>query len=66
MANLFFKKRKQNEKGEAANKKIEVTIEQVRQAVNEYADGLPKGISLRSIVLDDHSINFDLLKEHSC
>ncbi len=59
---MFFKKRKKEEKGEANTQPIDVTIEKVRQAVNEYADGLPKGISLRSIVLDDHSINFDVLK----
>lgn len=59
---LFFKKQKRNEKGEQ-RKQIHVTIDEVRKAVNEYADRLAKGVSLRSIVLDDHSIDFDLLKE---
>lgn len=62
MRSLFFKKWKKESKGEESYPTISVTIEQVRQAVNEYADGLAKGISLRSIVQDDHSINFDLLK----
>ncbi|MCT8136950.1 DUF3939 domain-containing protein [Anaerobacillus sp. CMMVII] len=57
---MFFNKKPKKEKEEV--KIIQVTIEQVRQAVNEYADGLAKGISLRSIVLDDHSIDFDQLK----
>lgn len=60
---MFFKRKKDKEKGEKEYKMIDVTIDQVRQAINKYADGLDKGISLRTIVLDDHSINFDLLKD---
>ncbi len=59
---LFFKKSNKKEKGAEEYQVIDVTIEQVRQAINEYADGLAKGISLRSIVLDDHSIDVDQLK----
>lgn len=59
---LFFKGPKGKKKGEEKEQIIDVTIEQVRQAVNKYADGLKKGISLRSIILDDHSIDFSLLK----
>lgn len=59
---MFFKNRKKKQEGEERNQAIEVTIERVRQAVNEYADGLKTGISLRSLVQDDHSIDFDLLK----
>lgn len=59
---MFFKKRNKEVKGEQNETQIEVTLDQVRQAVNEYADGLETGISLRSIVLDDRSIDFRLLK----
>ncbi|RXJ00411.1 DUF3939 domain-containing protein [Anaerobacillus alkaliphilus] len=59
---MFFKKRNQKQKGVVQYQAINVSIEQVRQAVNEYADGLAKGISLRSIVRDDHSIDVDVLK----
>ncbi|MFN7252875.1 MAG: DUF3939 domain-containing protein [Anaerobacillus sp.] len=59
---MFFKKRNKNQKGETNTQQIDVTLDRVRQAVNEYADGMERGISLRSIVLDDHSIDFDLLK----
>ncbi|OIJ17261.1 hypothetical protein BKP37_01800 [Anaerobacillus alkalilacustris] len=59
---MFFKKRKSKQKGEVKEQIINVTIDQVRQAVNEYADGLKQGISLRTLILDDHSIDFHLLK----
>lgn len=59
---MFFKKSQNKREGDGKSQVIDVTVEQVRQAVNEYADGLQQGISLRSLVLDDHSINFDLIK----
>lgn len=59
---MFFKKRKRSQKGETLNQPLELTIEQVRQGINEYTSTLPKGVSLRSIILDDLSINYELLK----
>jgi hypothetical protein len=59
---LFFNKKHKKQKGEEDVQFIDVNLEQVRQAVNEYADGLEKGISLRSLIQDDHSIDFGLLK----
>lgn len=64
MSSLFFKnkKEKENEKATTNNQIIDVTLEQVRRAINVYAGGLEPGISLRAIVLDDYSIDFDQLK----
>lgn len=62
MSSLFFKNEKRKEKERKNDQIIEVTLEQVRQAINVYADGLEPGISLRAVVLDDYSIDFEQLK----
>lgn len=62
MSSLFFKNRKKNERATRNDQIIEVTLEQVRQAINVYAHGLKPGISLRAVVLDDYSIDYDQLK----
>lgn len=62
MSSLFFKNKKENEKATRNDQVIEVTLEQVRQAIIVYADKLAPGISLRAIVLDDYSIDYDQLK----
>ncbi|MGJ9385160.1 DUF3939 domain-containing protein [Salipaludibacillus sp. CF4.18] len=66
---MFFRKaRKENKKKEGEEevvvKDIEATIEEVRTAVNEFALNLDNGISLRSIVLDTHEIDFELLHSY--
>ncbi|MFA9559240.1 DUF3939 domain-containing protein [Evansella sp. AB-rgal1] len=66
---MFFWKSGKNKKKEDDGKSKEipivtVTIDDVRKAVNDYASNLPKGVSLRSIVLDTHEIDFNLLHTH--
>ncbi|MDG5786255.1 DUF3939 domain-containing protein [Evansella sp. AB-P1] len=64
---LFWKKRKNGKKSTSGSQNshnvpiISATIDDVRKAVNDYASTLQKGVSLRSIVLDNHEIDFDLL-----
>ncbi|WP_209124062.1 DUF3939 domain-containing protein [Alkalihalobacillus sp. BA299] len=57
---MFWKKKRKKE--EEKHQEIEVTIDEVRQAIKQCASDMPIGISLRSLVLDDYSINFELLK----
>ncbi|UTW70294.1 hypothetical protein KHA80_06920 [Anaerobacillus sp. HL2] len=42
MSRLFFKGRKKKQKGEEKEHIIDVTIDEVRQAVNKYVDGLKR------------------------
>ncbi|OLO28224.1 hypothetical protein BTR23_18265 [Alkalihalophilus pseudofirmus] len=58
---MFWKKKRKKEEEEL--QEIEVTIHEVRQAIKQCASNMPIGVSLRSLVNDDHSINFDLLKK---
>ncbi|UCZ54109.1 DUF3939 domain-containing protein [Bacillus shivajii] len=64
---MFFGKRRKK-KNEAERKKevkvVSVTIDDVREAVNNYAKSLQKGVSLRSIVLDSHEVDYDLLCDY--
>lgn len=39
-------------------------IDTVKKAVREFADQAPKGVTTRTLVKDDHSIDFDLLKPY--
>jgi hypothetical protein len=41
---------------------IDVSLEEVRQVIKESANTLPIGISMRTFINDDHSIDFSLLK----
>ncbi|MDE5414870.1 DUF3939 domain-containing protein [Alkalihalobacterium chitinilyticum] len=60
---MFWKrKRKKEEEEERNQQEIDVSIDEVRQAIKQCASDMPMGISLRSLVNDDHSINFKLLK----
>ncbi|WP_096201662.1 DUF3939 domain-containing protein [Bacillus sp. FJAT-45350] len=54
-----WKKKKKKEEELPA---IDVSLDEVRQAVKDRANSLPLGVSLRTYINDDHSINFDLLK----
>ncbi|ADU29254.1 DUF3939 domain-containing protein [Evansella cellulosilytica] len=61
---MFFKKRKKNgdtQEEKREEKIVTVTIDEVRAAVNKYANNMQKGISLRSIVLDNNEIDFEAL-----
>ncbi|SDY34387.1 Protein of unknown function [Evansella caseinilytica] len=63
---FFFKGARKKKRKELPEQKLpeilSLTMEDVRQAVNEYASNLPKGISLRSIIQDDHQIDFKQLQ----
>lgn len=63
---FFRRKRKEQEqkKKEKAMEVISVTIDDVRLAINQFALNLDKGISLRSIVSDNHEIDFELLHSY--
>lgn len=65
---MFFRQgrneKKKKKEEEVKVKEIEATIEEVRQAVNEFSLHLDNGISLRSIVLDTHEIDFELLHSY--
>ncbi len=39
-------------------------IEAIKKAVREFADQAPKGVTTRTLVKDDHSIDFNLLKPY--
>jgi hypothetical protein len=63
---IFRRKRKEQEEKDK-NKKIEeinVTIDDVRSAVNRFALNMDQGISLRSIVSHNHEIDFELLHSY--
>lgn len=39
-------------------------IDTIKKAVREFADHAPKGVTTRTLVKDDHSIDFNLLKPY--
>jgi hypothetical protein len=43
---------------------IEVTLDQVRKAVREFSDNLPKGVFRTILVQDDNRIDFEQLAPH--
>ncbi|WP_078551943.1 DUF3939 domain-containing protein [Bacillus alkalicellulosilyticus] len=55
---MFWKKKKE----EVEEPEVDLSIEDVRQVIMEAASDLPLAISLRSLVNDDYSIDFSLLK----
>lgn len=58
------KKEGQLAKEEQVKKEMELvsaSIDDVRRAVNDYAASLEKGISLRSVVLDNNKLDYELL-----
>lgn len=65
---IFRRNRKEKEKRAQEQEKtvveIQASIDDVRYAVNKFALKLDKGISLRSIVLDTHEIDFELLHSY--
>lgn len=56
---MFWKKDKNKEE---EVKYIDVNIDEIRQAITKCANELPLGVSLRTFVNEDHSIDYDLLK----
>jgi F0F1-type ATP synthase assembly protein I len=57
----------QKEQAEAKNYPIiDVTIDQVRKAVRQFSDNLPKGVYRSIIVQDDNSIDFKQLAHILC
>ena len=67
---IFRRKNKKKQSGldigqeEQVKKEMEVisvTIDDVRRAINDYATSLEKGISLRSLVLDNNKLDYELL-----
>ncbi len=66
---LFRKKKNRDHKAKAKGEENEVkivtvSIDEVREAVNKYAATLQQGVSLRSVVLDDHKLDYDLLHHY--
>lgn len=61
---MMFKWRKNKENKENYNVTSNFDIETVKKAVREFADQAPKGVTTRTLVKDDHSIDFDLLKPY--
>ncbi|MBU9720875.1 MULTISPECIES: DUF3939 domain-containing protein [Bacillaceae] len=58
------KKPKGDAKGKSSEKEkkiINASIDEVRQAVNAYASSMKKGISLRSVIQEDHKIDYDMI-----
>ena len=58
---MVFWKRKEKEQS-VEQPVIDVSLEQVRQAIKQSASTLPLNISMRSLANDDLSIDFTLLK----
>ncbi|MBU8908859.1 DUF3939 domain-containing protein [Desertibacillus haloalkaliphilus] len=56
---MFFKKKK---KAKEEYPVVDVSIDDIRQAITTCANELPMGVSLRSFINDDCSINYELLK----
>lgn len=61
---FFRRKRKEQDEKQKVVKTISVIIDDVRLAVNQFAQNLEPGISLRSIVSDNHEIDFELLHSY--
>ncbi|WP_280770134.1 DUF3939 domain-containing protein [Salipaludibacillus daqingensis] len=63
---IFRRKRKGKDKVQEKKivKEVSVTIDEVRSAVNRYALQMDSGVSLRSIVSDNHEIDFELLHSY--
>ncbi|PYZ92421.1 hypothetical protein CR194_16465 [Salipaludibacillus keqinensis] len=63
---MFFRRKRKDQQNQAKKevKEITVSIDDVRSAVNKFALKLDKGISLRSIVSDNHEIDFELLHSY--
>jgi hypothetical protein len=65
--NMFFRRKPENKRRQHTKESIDVisvTIEDVQEAVNNFAKELNEEISLRSIILDNHEIDFDLLHKY--
>ncbi|MCE7792231.1 DUF3939 domain-containing protein [Salipaludibacillus sp. CUR1] len=58
------KEKKQKAEQEESVKIIQATLEDVRSAVSRYTKDLGAGISLRSIILDTHEIDFEILHKY--
>lgn len=63
-SNIFEKNKRVEERKKKKLQVISVTIDEVRDAVNRYAETLPKGISLRNIVKENNEIDFELLLDY--
>ncbi len=61
---MMFKWGKNKKNQENYNDTYNFDIESVKKAVREFADQAPKGVTTRTLVKDDHSIDFDLLKPY--
>lgn len=57
----MFWKRKKDEEVEEQLPEIPVTLEQVKKAVFEFSKHLPKGVHVRILIKEDHSIDFEQL-----
>ncbi|PSL43653.1 uncharacterized protein DUF3939 [Salsuginibacillus halophilus] len=56
----MFRKKKQEEQAEYPEQSI--SVEEVQKAIQTLANTLPIGVSLRTFVHEDHSIDYELLK----
>lgn len=59
--NKLLGKKRKNDK-EEVYPFIDVTIDDVRQAIKEFAKTMPLDVSLRSLVKEDHSLDYQILK----
>jgi hypothetical protein len=53
--------RKKSKDGNYSDKKVNVTVEEVEWAVEKFAESLRQGVSLRTLINKDHTINGELL-----
>ena len=61
---MMWKWGKNKNSRETYNTTYTFDIESVKKAVREFADKAPKGVTSRTLVNDDHSIDFNLLKPY--
>ena len=66
---MWFGKKHNEDKEKKSEQKKEVKViscsmEDMRKAVNDYAISLQDGISLRSLVMDNNEIDYELLYTH--
>jgi hypothetical protein len=59
-----WKKRKNKEELTNRDEIIAASIDDIKNAVNEFASQAPKGVQANVLVKEDHSIDFHLLKPY--
>lgn len=61
---MFWKKKKNKEKLPAGPNHLpvrDISLDELRAAVHQYADSLPGGVNLSVVINEDLTINYDLL-----